>query len=98
MRRANGEGSIYETVKKNKRKVFLAEECNTCKKCTDRSLCNNRVGWDKCDKCKNCITDCLHYCDRFYCYKTIASQITLNGQRKSTGIRENKKRNYKEKR
>lgn len=73
-RRANGEGSIYETIKRNKRKVFLKEECKICKNCTDRTACNNRIGYDKCDKCKTC-RDCLKYCDRFYCYKNVEAQI-----------------------
>ncbi len=89
-RRANGEGTIYETIKRNKRASFLAEECSTCKACLDRSKCDNRTGYIKCDKCKQC-TDCLKYCDRFYCYKTSATQITLNGERKSTGSAKNKK-------
>ncbi len=73
-RRANGEGSIYETIKRNKRPVFLKEECNTCKNCTDRSACNNRIGYYKCNICKEC-TSCLKYCDRFYCYKTVSAQV-----------------------
>lgn len=53
--RTNGEGSIYATIQKVKRKKFDTRgECAICKECTDRTLCNNRIGHIKCDKCKNC--------------------------------------------
>ena len=53
-RRANGEGSIYDTIQKIKRAKKLNHECNICKNCTDRSLCNNRAGTNKCQKCIEC--------------------------------------------
>lgn len=90
-RRANGEGSVYETVKKNKRKVFLEKECAICSHCTDRKACNGRIGWEKCDKCKQCTVECLKYCDRFYCYKTIATQVSVNGVQRSSGTSKNKR-------
>ena len=36
-RRANGEGSIYDTIQKIKRPKKLGHECEICKNCTDRS-------------------------------------------------------------
>ena len=89
-RRANGEGTVYKTIQKVKRKKILEKECNICANCTDRSLCNNRVGYDKCDKCKNCKTECLKYCDRFYCQELWVGQATVNGKTKtlSTGSKQ----------
>lgn len=84
-RRANGDGSIYETIEKHKRKKFLKEECNICKDCTDRTACNNREGYIKCEKCENCKTECLKYCDRFYCYKKSHAQISIDGQQTTVG-------------
>ena len=52
-RNGNNEGSLYYVVEKHKRKKFREEgECEICKNCTDRTACNGRVGWDKCQKCK----------------------------------------------
>lgn len=69
-RRAKGEGSLYQTIQKQKRKSFdIKGECAICKNCTDRTACNNRQGYIKCEKCKNCKEVCLDYCDRFYCKK-----------------------------
>ncbi len=77
-RRANGEGSIYATIQKVKRKKFDTRgECAICRECTDRTLCNNRIGHIKCDKCKNCKEECLKYCDRFYCQKLNIAQISV---------------------
>ena len=89
-RRANGEGTVYKTIQKVKRKKILEKECHICANCTDRSLCNNRVGYDKCDKCKNCKTECLKYCDRFYCQELWVGQATVNGKTKtlSTGSKQ----------
>lgn len=38
--------------------------CPTCKKCKDRSICNNRKDLKKCDKCKECKDK--EHCDKFY--------------------------------
>lgn len=89
-RNTNGEGCIYNTIAKQKRKKFLPEECSICKECKDRSACNNRVGYDKCKKCEECKTECLNYCDRFYCYDRNQAQITING--KQTTVANEKKR------
>lgn len=79
-KRANGEGSLYETIQKQKRPKFAKEgECAICKNCTDRTACNNRQGYEKCEKCKNCKEECLNYCDRFYCRKIWVGQGTVNG-------------------
>lgn len=86
-RRANGEGSIFETIKRNKRPFFLKDECTTCKNCTDRSVCNNRIGYDKCNICKEC-TSCLKYCDRFYCYKIVSAQIKHQSVASGTNAKE----------
>ncbi len=89
-RRANGEGSIYETIKKNKKKFDNTKMCNICKNCTNKSICNNRSGWIKCDKCSKC-KECLKYCDRFYCYPIKSAQISVDGTRKSVGTAKTKK-------
>lgn len=89
-RNTNGEGCIYNTVAKQKRKKFLKEECSICKNCTDRTSCNNRIGYDKCKKCEECKTECLIYCDRFYCYERNQAQITIDG--KQTTVANAKKR------
>ena len=60
-RRAKGEGSLYKTIQKQKRPKFASNgECAICKNCTDRTACNNRQGYEKCDKCKNCKEECLN--------------------------------------
>ena len=80
-KRANGEGSLYQTIKKTKRPKFAKKgECAICKKCKDRSACNGRIGYEKCEKCKQCKTECLNYCDRFYCQKVWVGQATINGK------------------
>ncbi len=85
-RRANGEGSIYSTIQKVKRKKFDTRgECAICRECTDRTLCNNRIGHIKCEKCKNCKEECLKYCDRFYCQKLNIAQISVKGKKKTVG-------------
>lgn len=89
-RNTNGEGGIYNTIAKHKRKKFLSEECSICKECKDRSACNNRQGYDKCIKCEQCKTECLNYCDRFYCYDRNQAQITIDG--KQTTVANEKKR------
>lgn len=74
-RRSNGEGSISNFIKKQKKKL-TGEICNTCKNCDHKELCNNREDCKlKCEKCKNC-KDCLNYCDRYYCYEVHANQNT----------------------
>lgn len=89
-RRANGEGSIYETIKKNKKKFDNTKMCSTCQMCTNRNICNNRIGWIKCEKCSKC-EECLKYCDRFYIYSINAAQISIDGKRKSVGTAKTKK-------
>lgn len=80
-RRAKGEGSLYKTIQKQKRPKFAATgECAICKNCTDRTACNNRQGYIKCEKCKNCKEECLKYCDRFYCKEIWQGQATINGR------------------
>ena len=91
-KRANGEGTIYTTIQRNKRSTFLQEECNICKACKNK--CNREV-FERCDKCKNC-TECLQYCDRYYCYKTVKAQVTIKNNRKSAGTGKNN-REVKEK-
>ena len=39
-RRANGEGSIYDTIQKIKRPKKLGHECEICKNCTDSEHCD----------------------------------------------------------
>ena len=46
------------------RKVSGANMCPTCKKCKDKTICNNRKDLAKCKKCKNCKD--TKNCDKFY--------------------------------
>lgn len=81
-RRANGEGSIYHTIQKQKRPHKLEHECEICKDCTDRTECNNRTGTSKCQKCRDC-KDCLKsktFCDRFYCREIYQAQISIDNK------------------
>ncbi len=92
-RRANGEGSIYDTIQKIKRPKKLDRECDICKNCIDRTKCNNRTGSNKCEKCVEC-TECLKsktYCDRFYCYFRYQAQISID-KKQTTVANETKKR------
>lgn len=70
-----------KVIIKNKRKNFLKEgECAICKSCTDRTACNGRTGYKKCQKCKDCKVECLKYCDRFRCYDRYQAQGYINGK------------------
>lgn len=91
-RRANGEGTIYDTIQKIDRKHNrLNFICDICKNCNDWSICDNRVGTKKCQKCKDC-KECLKegFCDRFRCYPRVPAQITIDG--KQTTVSNEKKR------
>lgn len=58
-RNGNKEGSIYNTIQKIDRKQKrLNFVCDTCKNCDNWSICNNRTGTNKCQKCIEC-TACL---------------------------------------
>ena len=81
MRRANGEGTIYKTIQKIKRKVPLKDMCPTCQKCNNKSLCNNRIDCKKCPKCQKC-TD-FSLCDMYYCYEKWVAQTSINGKVKT---------------
>ena len=87
--RGNGEGTIYETVQKLKKEFDNKHMCKICAECTDRSLCNSRQDWTKCEKCKNCKGD--KSCDRFYIYKKTFAQISTKDGRKTVGNGKNKK-------
>ena len=82
---------VKPVIKKNPRKKFLEKECSICSKCTDRTACNNRQGYEKCAKCKACKTKCLKYCDRFYCYETCNGQIQVNGKQKTVATGKDRK-------
>jgi len=79
-RATNGEGYVGSTIQKVKKKFDNTQMCDTCANCSDRSKCEERTGWIKCDVCKNCKEDCLKYCDRFYCRKIVVAQISVNGK------------------
>lgn len=66
--------TILLVFRQNKREKFLDEECSICKNCTDRMACNERTGYDKCPKCKDCKVDCLKYYDRFRCSERYQAQ------------------------
>lgn len=96
-RRAKGEGSLYTTIQKIDRKKHRKEEmCSICKNCTDRTICNNRQGTNKCQICKEC-QECLNYCDRFYCHKIYVAQATVNGKKKTLDSGKHQKEVKKEK-
>lgn len=85
-RNGNKEGSIYNTIQKIDRKEKRLDfVCDTCKNCKDWSICNNRAGTNKCQKCLEC-TACLKrgVCDRFYCYNRYPAQITLDDGSRTT--------------
>lgn len=84
-RNGNGEGTIYNTIQKSKKAFDNSKMCLICSECSDRSFCENRTNWNKCEKCKNC-TICLKkgVCDRFYCYNRFTAQITLNDGTRTT--------------
>lgn len=89
MSRGNGEGTVYETIQKLKKEFDNTNMCKICSECTDRSLCNQRQGWEKCDKCKKCKGE--KDCDRFYIYKKTFAQISTNEGRKTVGSGKTKK-------
>lgn len=89
MARANGEGTVYDTVQKIKKKFDNTKMCKICSMCTDRSLCNQRADWTKCTKCENCKGD--KSCDRFYIYDRAFAQISTENGRKTVGNGKNKK-------
>ena len=77
-RNGNGQGSVFNVIRKVKRKNgFLKEECSICKSCKNK--CNREL-FEKCDKCIDCKEECLKYCDRFYCYSHYDAQVTINGK------------------
>ena len=78
MKRANGEGTIYKTVQKIKRKTKLEKECNTCINCTSRDICDNRTNCKVCPKCQNCKD--FSNCDVYYCYEKWVAQSSINGK------------------
>lgn len=85
-RNGNKEGSIYNTIQKIDRKNSRLDfVCEICKNCNDWSICNNRSGTNKCQKCIEC-TACLKkgFCDRFYCYNRYPAQITLDDGSRTT--------------
>ena len=97
-KRANGEGSLYAKIQKQKRPKFAKEgECAICKNCTDRTACDNRQDYKKCEKCKNCKEECLNYCDRFYCKKIWVGQATLNGQHTTLSTNKTQEKAQKQK-
>ena len=42
-RNGNGEGSVYNTIQKEKKKFDNSKMCPICAECTDRSFCSNRT-------------------------------------------------------
>ncbi len=88
MSRGNGEGTIYETIQKLKKDFDNNNMCKICSECEDRSFCNQRQGWIKCDKCKKCEGK---NCDRFYIYKKTFAQISTKNGRKTLGSGKTKK-------
>lgn len=90
-RATNGEGYVGTTVQKVKKKFDNSKMCKTCENCKDRSKCNGRKDWAKCDLCRSCKEECLKYCDRFYCRKIVQAQITVNGKQITVANKKNRK-------
>lgn len=95
MARGHGEGTVYDTVQKLKKNFDNSNMCKICADCKDRSLCNNRQDWTKCNECKECKGD--KSCDRFYIYKKTFAQISTSDGRKTLGNGKNKKEATKKK-
>lgn len=94
MARGNGEGSIYDTVQKVKKDFDNTKMCSICSNCQDRSLCNDRKGWEKCDRCAKCTGS--KSCDRFYIYKRTFAQIyTIEGKKTVASAKTKKEANIK---
>lgn len=92
-RATNGEGYIGDTIQKiDRRKNRLNFVCDICKNCKDWSICNNRIGTNKCQKCIDC-QECLQkgFCDRFYCYAINQAQITIDGKQTTVANEKKKK-------
>lgn len=52
----NGTGTVAETPQKIDRKKNRKKQmCKICSECTDRSICDYRVGTKKCEKCSACL-------------------------------------------
>lgn len=49
--------------------------CPTCKRCKDKTVCNNRKDLSKCHKCKRC--DDAEHCDKFYMTKQSKATLTI---------------------
>lgn len=94
MARGNGEGTVYETVQKIKKDFDNTKMCTICRNCTDRSICEQRESWIKCDKCKKCEGK---DCDRFYIYKKTFAQVSTKTGRKTIGSAKTKKEANKKK-
>lgn len=63
-------GTYINKTKKNLNNTII---CPTCKKCKDKSICNNRKDLNKCTKCKKCSDS--ENCDKFYI--NVQSKATL---------------------
>ena len=96
-RATNGEGYVGTTIQKIKKQFDNSKMCSICMSCTNRSMCNNRIDWTKCEKCKNCKEECLKYCDRFYCRKMVQAQITIDGKQVSVASKRTRKESIEEK-
>ena len=61
------------------RKKRLEKICKICSECKDKSICNNRIGTDKCEKCLKCTST---YCDMFYIYTNNRASSSAKGGKK----------------
>lgn len=62
-------------VNKSKKSNTNTPICPTCKKCKDRSICNNRTDFSKCKKCRKC--EDAEHCDKFYMTKQSKATLTI---------------------
>lgn len=68
-------------INKTKKKTNTLPICPTCKRCKDKSICNNRKNLSKCDKCKKCSDS--ENCDKFYITKQCKATLTIGKAPKS---------------
>lgn len=62
-------------INKTKKQSTNMPICPTCKKCKDKTICNNRKELSKCSKCKKC--DDSENCDKFYMTKQSKATLTI---------------------
>ena len=68
--------STYDLRKLKKNNNNNPQMCNTCGKCKDRSICNNRKDLINCKKCQNCKDK--ESCDKYYFTKQSRARVIID--------------------